>query len=74
MLIQETAVPMDEFTTIPTYGEPCMFLDTIGTISEQSVSWMSNGIEYYVTSDKLSEQELLNVAKSIGALPVADIK
>lgn len=74
MLIQETAVPMDEFTTIPTYGEPCMFLDTIGTISEQSVSWMSNGIEYYVTSDNLSEQELLNVAKSIGALPVADIK
>ncbi len=74
MLIQETVSKEEELTTIPTYGEPCMFADSVGTISDQSISWISNGIEYYVTSNKLSDEELLNVAKSIGALPVADTK
>ena len=74
MLIQETATKQEEFTTIPVYGEPYLFADSVGTLSEQSVSWISNGIEYYVTSETLDKEELLNVAKSMGSLPVANVK
>lgn len=74
MLIQETVSKEKEFITIPTLGEPCLFADTIGTMSDNSISWISNGIEYYVTSEVVGSEELLNVAKSIGAMPVATIK
>ena len=74
MLIQETASKQKEFITIPTLGEPCLFADTIGTMSDNSISWISNGIEYYVTSEVAGSEELLNVAKSIGAMPVATTK
>ena len=74
MLIQETVSKENEFITIPTIGEPCLFADTVGAMSEQSISWISNGIEYYVTSETIGSDELLNVAKSIGAMPVATIK
>ena len=74
MLIEETVSKEEEFITIPTYGEPCMFADTIGAMSDKSISWISNGIEYYVTSETMGSEELLNVAKSIGAMPVAVTK
>ena len=74
MLIQETASREKEFLTIPTNGEPCMFKDTIGMITDKSVSWISNGIEYYVTSEVVGSEELLNVAKSVSSLPVANVK
>ena len=74
MLIEETVSKEENFITIPTIGEPCMFVDTVGTIKDKSVSWISNGIEYYVTSDVMNSDELLNIAKSMGAMPVAQTK
>ena len=74
MLIQETASKEKEFLTIPTNGEPYMFNDTVGMITDKSVSWISNGIEYYVTSEVIGNEELLNVAKSVSAVPVANTK
>ena len=74
MLIQETATKEKEFLTIPTNGEPCMFKDTIGMITDNSVSWISNGVEYYVTSEVVKSEELLNVAKSVDAVPVVNVK
>lgn len=70
MLVQETSVKEKEFTTIPTYGSPEIVGDTIGILSDNAVSWSSNGIDYYVTSNNLSEHELLQVANSINVLPV----
>ncbi len=70
MLVQETTNPMQELTTISTYGEPQIVGDTIGVIAKGSISWSSNGIDYYVTSNKLSDAELLSVANSIGVIPV----
>lgn len=70
ILVEETANKEEEFTTIPTYGEPAMLIDTIGAISDNSVSWISNGLEYYLASDDMSINELVNVATSIGTIPV----
>ena len=70
MLIQETSKKNDELITIPVDGEPMNISDTLGIVSKKSVSWESNGIEYYVTSDTLSESELINIANSVNVLPV----
>ena len=70
MLIQETSAKEIENSIIPTYGSFNMVGDTIGVINDNSISWSSNGIDYYVTSNNLSEKELLTVANSVTVLPV----
>ena len=70
MFIQETVKTSDDILTIPVYGQPEIISDTVGTLTDTSVNWVSNGIEYYVVSDVLSESELLSVAKSISVMPV----
>lgn len=68
--VQETVSVGKEFLTIPMYGEPYIIGDTIGALSETSINWISNGIEYYVVSDAMTEEELLNVAKSVSSVPI----
>ena len=71
MLIEETISVEDEHQIIPTYGEFELMADTIAVINDNSVNWVSNGIEYYVVSDVISKNELMEVARSISVLPVS---
>lgn len=61
----------DSHVIVPTYGEPELLVDTVASISDNSVNWVSNGIEYYVISDVTSTSELLQVARSISTIPVS---
>jgi outer membrane lipoprotein-sorting protein len=70
VLIQETVDYEEEHLVIPTYGEPEFLIDTIGTVSDSSVNWISNGIEYYLASSVLDKNELIEIAQSIAVLPV----
>ncbi len=69
-IVQETVNPTSELLTIPMYGEPQIITDTVGAVSEDSISWISNGVEFYVVSDKLDSEEMLEVANSINTLPI----
>ena len=69
LLVEETVKAMDEFTVIPTMGEPLMFMDSIGVLSDNSVNFTSGGINYYLVSDVMNQDELLEVANSINVLP-----
>ena len=69
LLVEESAVVEDEFTIIPTYGEPYQLMDTLGVMTNNSLTWVSNGIEYYIVSDVLNQDELVEVAQSISYLP-----
>lgn len=69
ILVEETANILDEFTVIPTYGEPYQLMDTLGVMTNNSLSWASNGIEYYIISDVLEQDELIEIAQSINVLP-----
>lgn len=53
------------------YGDPYLILDTVGSITDYSVSWISNGIEYSVMSDTMNVDELLTVAQSISVAAIA---
>ncbi|MEG1647802.1 MAG: hypothetical protein RRY16_02605 [Bacilli bacterium] len=70
MLVQETVSKEPELSITPMYGDPDMLSGTIGAISDTSVTWIDGGIEYYVVSDVLKKEELLQVAKSISVMPV----
>ncbi len=70
MFIQENATVSSEFTTIPVNGELVMLGGTIGVLDDSSVSWISEGMEYYLVSSTLNDEELLEVARSIGSIPV----
>jgi len=66
--IQENTLKKDEQKYIN--GEPHLILDTVGTITDSTVSWISDEIEYSVISDTLSIDELLMVAQSIKVEPI----
>jgi len=69
LLVEETVNVEDEFAIIPIYGEPYLLIDTVGAISNNSITWISNGIEYYIASEAMSQLELIEVASSIATIP-----
>ena len=69
-LVEETTVKEKEFTVVPTYGEPYLLIDTVAALSNNSINWVSNGIEYYIVSDVLAQNELIEVAKSVNVISV----
>ena len=73
-LVEETSTREKEFTIIPTYGEPGLINDTIGAITDNSLNWISNGVEYYMVSDVMNTIELLDIANSINVTAVANLK
>jgi len=70
MLVEETISIPSELETNMVYGEPDIILDTVGYITDYSVSWMSNGYEYYLVSNDMSNEEMMNVAASMSVMPV----
>lgn len=71
MLVQETVNKENELTITPMNGEPDMLGGIIGAVSENSITWINEGIEYYVVSDSLSKEELMSIAKSVSVMPVS---
>lgn len=70
LMVQETSAKSTGLTTVPIYGDPLFVGDSIGAMTDSSITWMSDGIEYYVVSEKLTQEELLNVVNSVSVMPV----
>lgn len=64
-LVEETSDVFNEFTVIPSSGEPYQLMDTLGVVTENSLSWSTGGIDYYLVSDVMSKDEMVEVAESI---------
>ena len=71
MLVQENVSVSEEILTIPMYGEPEIITGTVGALSSSSVTWVNNGVEFYIVSDTLTSSELLDVANSINVVTVS---
>ena len=69
ILVEEAVSKSDEMEIIPVYGEPTIILDSVAALSDSSVNFISNGIEYYIASESLTKQQILQVAESISTLP-----
>lgn len=70
LMVEETALLNSAQTTVPVYGDPLFVGDSIGAMTDSSITWMSDGVEYYVVSDKLNREELLSVVNSVSAMPI----
>lgn len=70
LLVEETSSIEQEFSIIPTYGEPYLLIDTVGALTDNSITWSSEGIDYYLVSDVMSQNELIDIARSVNVIPV----
>ena len=70
-LVEETVSYSGRPEIIPTYGDVELIGNSLAVVNDNSANWFDNGIEYYVVSDVMSTEELLQVVKSISVLPVS---
>ncbi len=71
ILVEETISYSEEGVVIPVSGEFDFLSDVIGVIGTNSLTWQSNGIEYYMVSESIETSELVEIARSISVLPVS---
>ena len=71
VLMEQIATYSDIPEIIPTYGSPELIGSALAVINDNSANWFDNGIEYYVVSDVMTSEELIQVVKSISVLPVS---
>lgn len=64
-LVEETVNVSSEFTIVPTYGEPFLLVDTMAALTNNSINWVSDDVEYYIVSDVMNQTELIKVAESL---------
>lgn len=66
ILIEEVANVSDEFEIVSIYGDPTMLSNSIGALSNNSLSWTVDNVDYYLASNDLSTTEILTIADSLG--------
>ena len=71
VLMEQIATYSDVPEIIPTYGSPELIGSSLAVVNDNSANWFDNGIEYYIVSDVMKSEELLQVVKSISVLPVS---
>ena len=70
LLVEETIDIEKDFSIVPIFGEPYFLNDTVGAVTDNSLNWISGGIEYYLVSDVMDKTELLEIANSISTIPI----
>lgn len=67
-LVQQPIV-YGESATLPVYapGDPADLGFTIGAITEKSISWERDGMSFFIASDNLTQEEMMEVAASVTA-------
>lgn len=75
VLVEETARASSEFEVIPIYGDPQVMSTSVAAVGANSIYFSSNNIDYYIASNEMSSEEMLNVAASLGnSILVAESK
>lgn len=67
-IIQENATVRESLTPELVSGDIVLINGAVGALSENSLTWVDNGVEFFVVSDTLDPEELLTVANSIGSV------
>ena len=71
VLMEEACEYSDIPEIINTYGDVELIGSSLAVINDNSANWFDSGIEYYIVSDVMSTEELLQVVRSISVLPVS---
>lgn len=71
MFIRETASVSDDFDIVSVYGSPYQLATTVAAVSDNMISWVSEGVSYYIVSENMDQSELMDVASSVTTMPVS---
>lgn len=63
-LIEEVSKIPSEFEITASDGELVFYENVVGSLNDTTLNWTMNGKDYYIISDNLTKEELLNVASS----------
>lgn len=66
VIIEQSSVLNNDHEIVPVYGEPLMLNDTIAALSNNSMYWTKNDVDYYLASDDLTTDEMVFIASSLG--------
>ena len=73
MLIEEMTKPSKDLEVTSIYGEPLILSTAVGALSENSLEWQSDSINYYLSSSYLTSEEMMTIAESLSAKEVIEI-
>ena len=73
MLIEELSKPSDEMEVTSVYGDPLLLSSAVGALSENSLEWQSDNINYYISSSYLTSEEMMTIAESLSTKEVIEI-
>lgn len=69
-IIEDVLNVKDKLNTTNMNGDIVLVDDKLGSQDDTSITWIDENIEYFATSKDLSKEELLEVAKSMGSVPL----
>ncbi|MGD6818540.1 LolA family protein [Metabacillus sp. 84] len=65
-MIQERArVSPASAKAVAVSGDPADLGFTVGTITENSISWIADGVEYMIASEDMTQDEMMDAARSV---------
>lgn len=64
-LVQEKAVVMPASSHTTVKGEPVDLGYTIGALSNNTISWTYQGVDYMIASNDLTEEEMATIARTV---------
>lgn len=70
ILVEEVSKTSDKHETTLVSGEVVQYGPVIGIITETSLNWSSDGKEYYIVGESLSNEELLQIASSTATVAI----
>src|SRR5690606_32648042 len=65
IVVQEPASKPQGTVAVSVEGDPVDLGFTVAAITEKSISWESNGVSFFIASDMLTQDELIEVASSM---------
>ena len=67
IIVQEPARRPDNEMPVSIEGDPVDLGFTVAALTEKSIRWESNGVSFFVASDMLTKDELIEVASTMSA-------
>lgn len=65
IIVQEPAVRADNKVAVTVEGDPVDLGFTVAAITENSIRWESEGVSFFIASETLTQDELIEVAASM---------
>lgn len=70
ILIEEASKAPKEFEVTTTSGELVFYENVLGNLTGTTLNWTSDGKDYYIISENLTNEELLKVASSTSTVAI----